>query len=401
MLKKLFTFFIIIIISFYNSCLANEVDNEEIPLEYLEVSSNINALPDIISKYAIVLDRPTKTVLFEKNGYSKTAMASTTKIMTAIIAIENTNLSDKILISKKAANTGGSTLGISANSTLTMETVLYGLLLRSGNDCAVAIAEHISGNIENFSILMNEKAKEIGLKNTNFVTPHGLDAQNHYTTAYDLALLTNYALNNQTFCNFVSKKTATIYMENSTREIHNTHELIGNIQGVYGVKTGFTGNAGRCLVTACKRNNLDIIVIILGANTKKERTQDTLNLINHIYNNYELVDTSKFLHQNFSEYNLKIKNSLDKAKVAIKEKDNYIYPIPKNDINNLKCKTFILENQKAPIIPNSKIGTIKVFVNNKILYETDIIIKNEISSLSTGQYFFLIIKSIFRNKSYI
>ena len=146
--------------------------------------------------------------------------------MYKIIHLENCDLQEEVHISKKAANTGGSTLGISSNSNLTMQTLLYGLLLRSGNDCAVAIAEHISGSIENFAILMNNKAKELNLVNTNFVTPHGLDAEKHYTTAYDLAILTNYALTNTSFTKIVGTKSCQITIQNSTRTIHNTNELL-------------------------------------------------------------------------------------------------------------------------------------------------------------------------------
>ena len=241
-LKKFLSIFLIVIILPIYS-FSDDINEENIEnINTLEVSSNANNIK-ISSTYGIVLDRTSKTVLFEKNAYDKTAMASTTKIMTAIIALENTQLSDIVKISKKAANTGGSTLGIYANSEMSIETLLYGLLLRSGNDCAVAIAEHIASSIEEFAKLMNLKAKELNLKNTNFVTPHGLDAPNHYTTAYDLAILTDYALKNKTFTQIVGTKSHNISIENSTKSIYNTNELLGYTAGVYGVKTGFTGDA--------------------------------------------------------------------------------------------------------------------------------------------------------------
>lgn len=241
-LKKFFIIFLILILlpifSFGDD--ANEEVLED--LNTLQVSSTTSNIA-LSSEYSIVLERNSQTVLFEKNAYDKTAMASTTKIMTAIVALENAKLTDIIQISKKAANTGGSTLGIYTDSKMTLETLLYGLLLRSGNDCAVAIAEHIGGSIEGFSKMMNEKAKQLNLKNTNFVTPHGLDATNHYTTAYDLAILTNYALNNENFAKIVGTKSCQVSIQNSTQTIHNTNELLGYTEGVYGVKTGFTGDA--------------------------------------------------------------------------------------------------------------------------------------------------------------
>lgn len=225
-LKKLISIAFIIILFISPIAIADDkIDDETFDLTSLEASSPIDNI-NLLSKYALVLERSTNTVLFEKNGYDKTAMASTTKIMTAIIVLENSNLSDIVNISKKAANTGGSTLGIYSNTNMTMEALLYGLLLRSGNDCAVAIAEHISGNLENFSKLMNKKANELGLKNTNFVTPHGLDSTNHYTTAYDLATLTNYALNNEIFKKIVGTKSTTIQVGNNLKTINNTNELL-------------------------------------------------------------------------------------------------------------------------------------------------------------------------------
>ena len=224
-LKKIISIFIIVIIlPIYG--FSDDINEENFEnLSTLEVSSNTNSVK-LSSKYGIVFDRTSKTILFEKNAYDKTAMASTTKIMTAIVALENANLTDIVTISKKAANTGGSTLGIYTNSEMTLESLLYGLLLRSGNDCAVAIAEHISGSIENFAKSMNKKAKELNLKNTNFVTPHGLDAPNHYTTTYDLALLTDYALENETFSKIVGTYSCNISLGKSTKSIHNTNELL-------------------------------------------------------------------------------------------------------------------------------------------------------------------------------
>ena len=229
-------------------------------------------------------------------------MASTTKILTCILALENCSLDETISVSKAASNVSGSTLGLKNNTQISMENLLYGLMLRSGNDCAVAIAEHISGSLENFSYLMNSKAFELGLLNSHFVTPHGLDDENHYTTAYDLALLTNYALKNETFKKIVSTKSKIIYLNGYSKEISNTNELLGNLNGVYGVKTGFTFGAGRCLVSAYSNNKLDIIIVVLGADTKSIRTKDSKNLINYISNNYTYKNLSELINNTFSNY---------------------------------------------------------------------------------------------------
>ena len=194
-----------------------EENDETIALiESLKVSSENTNSPEVNSAFIVAIDRNTERILFEKNAFKKTPMASTTKILTSIIAIETCNLSDTVHISSKAAHTNGSTLGITADTDIRMEDLLYGLMLRSGNDCAVAIAEHIGGDLEGFSSIMNKKAKELGLSNSHFVTPHGLDEDSHYTTAFELAQITNYALKNETFKKIVSTKEIAICNRNKT-----------------------------------------------------------------------------------------------------------------------------------------------------------------------------------------
>ena len=291
---SIFMFFIFISMFVYVS-FADDIDTET-----LDVSTEINSFtdayteaikePDVNSRACVVIDRKTNSVLFGKNENSKKKMASTTKIMTATIIIEKCNLTDTIEISKKAAGTGGSRLGLKTGDKITVLDLLYGLMLRSGNDAAVALAEYAGGDINGFAELMNAKALELGLTNTHFETPHGLDSNEHYTTAYELALLSNYALNNPTFAKIVGTKNYTITINGSPKDLSNTNELLGNMEGVYGIKTGFTNGANRCLVTACKKNNMDIICVVLGADTKKFRTIDSIKLINYVFNNFVVYD---------------------------------------------------------------------------------------------------------------
>ena len=203
--KIIFLFFLFIFINSYvfaDDLLPIEDDfdiSEIISEESIETNSNSLQVPIINSRAYVVIDRKSNTILVGKNENQKKKMASTTKIMTALVVIEHTNLSDTVEISKKAANTGGSRLGLKAGDKITVSDLLYGLMMRSGNDAAVALAEHVAGSITDFANLMNEKANSLGLSNTHFVTPHGLDEDEHYTTAYELALLSNYAMNNEIF----------------------------------------------------------------------------------------------------------------------------------------------------------------------------------------------------------
>lgn len=210
--KKVFYLLIILFFSYFPSSLAN-------------TQNDIN-LSNIYSKNYLVFDRNSSLTIIEKNGFDKTPMASTTKIMTCILAIEYGNLNDIVTISSNVNKISGSKLNLKENSQIKLEDLLYGLMLRSGNDAAYVIAEHISGNLENFLTLMNKKAKELKLYNTNFTSPHGLDNENHYTTCYDLALLTDYALKNDIFKKIVSTNSTNIFINNNLTNIHNTNNLL-------------------------------------------------------------------------------------------------------------------------------------------------------------------------------
>ena len=399
LIKKILIFLIIIIFIPIFSIADDFNDDETDYINTLETSYNLDNI-NLSSRYCLVLERSTNTILFEKNGFEKTPMASTTKIMTAIIALENSSLDDIVQISSKAAHTGGSTLGIHSNTQISMESLLYGLLLRSGNDCAVAIAEHIGGNLEGFAILMNQKSKELGLRNTNFVTPHGLDSNNHYTTAYDLAILTNYALQNNMFLKIVETKTCTISIGNNLRTLTNTNELLGYTPGVYGVKTGFTNNAGRCLVSACNRDNLDIIVVVLGADTKKQRTIDSINLINYTFENFEMYNLEPFICNTFNNFinnysnNILVTKSTTIPQFTISGINTYFFPIKKMYIKKINSSIYTLKNLEAPILVNTKIGVIQISVNDESILNLDILLENNLKRKDFKEYFIQILKTI-------
>ena len=378
----------------YNIVFADDfLDTDFTDKTIFEVSSKIVNEPSINSKNAIVLDRNTLTPLYEKNSNAQVPMASTTKILTCIIALENCNKNEIVTVSSKSSSVNGSTLGLKTNMKISINDLLYGLMLRSGNDCAIAIAEHISGSVENFSTLMNSKAFELGLLNSNFVTPHGLDNQNHYTTAYDLAILTDYALKNPDFKKIVSTKIATISFNGYPREISNTNELLGNIDGVYGVKTGFTFEAGRCLVSSCIRNNLDIIVVVLGADTKSMRTKDSKNLIDYIFSNYNYIDVSNVIDKSFSTiipyfnnyYNLYKTTTIPILK--LEKLENYNFPLKETDISNLKTKIYIQKQYSSTSVPQNIVGKLELYNNQKLLCSSLIILENKLEPNSWLFYF--------------
>lgn len=395
-LKKILSIFIILTFLLPLFCFADDILEENELDNFLEVSADTEKTskePTTNSKSILALDRKNLTVLYEKNAYKQIPMASTTKIMTAIIVLENCKLDETVEFSKKAANVRGSCLEVSTGAKMSMNDVLYGLMMRSGNDCAVAIAEHVAGSVEDFAVLMNAKAQELNLTHTHFVTPHGLDDENHYTTAYELAILTDYALKNETFRNIVATKTTTISVNGNPRIISNTNELLGNFSGVYGVKTGFTFNAGRCLVSSCKRNGMDVIVVVLGADTKNQRTQDSMNVLNYIYDNFEYVNILDYIQKSFEQYkkyyeqNVHLYKTTNIPNIALAKLENYDFPLKPNSSNTLKVKFYTLNEISSALRPNDKIGCMTIFYEDKILCSIDIVLTNSIEQNSWGYYF--------------
>lgn len=405
---KILVLFFILSFGISNFSFCDDIDDEIVDVN-AEISSYNKSIkeikiPEINSRSSVVIDRNTNTILYGKNENTRRKMASTTKIMTAIIIIENCNLDETIEISKKAAGTGGSRLGLKTGDKITIRDLLYGLMLRSGNDAAVALAEHTSGNVENFTELMNQKSVNLGLTNTHFETPHGLDSDEHYTTAYELAILSNYALNNKIFVQIVGTKSYTVTINGYPKQLSNTNELLGNFNGIYGIKTGFTNGANRCLVTACKRGNMDIICVVLGADTKKFRTQDSIKLINYIFDNFQPVDIKKLIDTDFENWK---KDNLNKIVVnkattqnidlRIENIENLTIPIRKDLINSITITIDFPFYLESPVSANSKLGNINVLVRDYLNLNYSIYNSSKIKHKSWDDY----LVEILRNYYYI
>lgn len=398
-MKKIFysiLIFLLILLNFSTVC-ADDVDNEVDFEDTIEVTaSNVSELPKTNSRRYIVYDRISKSMIIGKNEDVKSAMASTTKIMTTIVILEKADLNEKVTVSAKAGGTGGSRLGLKRGDKASVRDLLYGLMLRSGNDAAVALAEHVGGSVKGFAELMNEKAIELGLTNTHFVTPHGLDDANHYTTALELAKLTDYAMDNETFAKIVGTKSTTIYINNQPRQINNTNELLGVLNGVVGVKTGFTNNAGRCLVTETKRNNMDIITIVLGADTKKDRTKDSVNLIEYTFSKYKMYNLEEQIIEEFNKWKninekriLIIKGKTSNPKLALGAIEKATIPICDND--KIEYSINALTEVEAPVEQWNVMGTLTVKLNGEILENIDIVNVNEVQKRDWKDYFKIVL----------
>lgn len=332
-------------------------------------------------------------VLYGKQENKRCKMASTTKIMTSIIVAENVkDLNEKVKISSKAAGIGGSRLGLHTNDEATVKDLLYGLLLCSGNDAAIALAEYVAGGVHEFADLMNKKAEELNLKDTHFVTPHGLDEDEHYTTAYELALIADYALKIEEIEQIVKTKSYTVNINGNAKAINNTNELLGYLQGVYGVKTGFTNGANRCLVTSVKRGDMNIICVVLGADTKKDRGADSIKLIEYIFANYQMVDIEYMIQDNFGSLCDITTFKIDKGVnnnllIDLEKNDISLYPVYKEDIKDIKVETEIKKALIAPVYKGDKIGKLTVRIDDNIIYELDILANNDVRKKMINDYY--------------
>ncbi len=329
---------------------------------------SVSAL-DVSARYACVIDAQTGRVLYEKNAYERHSMASTTKIMTALLALENAKENETVTVSKNAAGTEGSSMYLSAGEKLPMETLLYGLMLNSGNDAAIAIAEHIGGNVEHFANMMTERAHEIGAKNTQFKNPNGLDEEGHYTTAYDLALITRTALLNPRFAEIVATKHKSFpATENSiARSFTNHNKLLSLYNGCIGIKTGFTKKTGRCLVSAAKRDHSTIICVTLNA---PNDWNDHKNLLDY---GFSVNQSRPLVIKDMVLKTLPIKNGDKKALDLLAEEDFYLSYNGKEGLSKVKLEYKLPAFVPAPVSYGAQIGTLAVFYDGNKLCELNLL----------------------------
>ncbi|MBU3126552.1 D-alanyl-D-alanine carboxypeptidase [Clostridium tagluense] len=319
---------------------------------------------------SIALDCDSKLVLYEKNAFTPIEIASTTKIITCLVAIKCGDLNKKIVVSEKAASIRGSEIGLKVGEEITLKELLYGLMLRSGNDAAIAISEGVSGSVDEFLKLMNEYALEIGLLNSNFESPHGLDSSNHYSTAYDLALVTAKAKEIKLFNDIVSSKDIDAKEYGFNRSYHNINKILYLLPNATGVKTGFTGKAGKCLVTSVKIQNREVIIITLNCTL---RWKETEKISKYIEKNYEY---KKVISKDDTLESLNIKNGASSVQIA--SKGDIIIPIKKDENIEIKIKKPLYEII-APVQLGEKLGRVDIYSNNKLLFTQALVAKNSVA----------------------
>ncbi len=343
------------------------------------------------SKSAILIEATTKEVIYEKNSDEKLAPASMTKMMTMLLTMEKLSnkeisLDDDVTISKKAANMGGSQIFIEEGTKIKLEDLLKGIGIASANDAAVAVAEYVGTTYDNFVNMMNEKAKELGLQNTNFKNPHGLDEANHYSTARDLSIIAANLVKYDIILDITSTYEEYIKIKDENRWLVNTNSLIKNYKGIDGLKTGYTEEAKYCLTATMKRNDMRLISVVMGNETKENRSEDTINLMEYgfsIYNMKQILNKNK---------------KLGSIYISKSEKENYDFYLSedvnlfiKKDRNSEKYTYDIKLNElKAPILKNTSIGKLILKYDDKT-YKYDLVLKEDANKTT---YFNLIYKNL-------
>lgn len=345
------------------------------------------------SKSAMLIESTTGKILFEKNSHEKRSPASMTKIMTLLLTMEslekgNIKLEDKVFISKNASSMGGTQIFVAENTYVSVNNLLKGIGIASANDASVAIAEYIGGTEENFVAMMNKRAKELGCQNTNFKNSHGLDEKDHYSTASDISIIARELVKYPLAIKTTSTYEDYIEVSGENHWLVNTNKLVKFYNGIDGLKTGYTDNALYCLTATMNKNNMRLISVVMGVNTKDNRSSDTVAMMEYGYSMYgsqSIISKSKF------EETMIIDNAANReVKYALENDVNLIVDKNTKDIKyNIEKE---LLNVKAPLKKGDKIGTLYLSYD-KNTYEYNLIVKEDVKKAS----YFKIFGNLFRD----
>ncbi len=350
------------------------------------------------SKSAVLIEASTKTVLYEKNSHEKLAPASMTKIMTLLLtmeAIDSGKLSydDDVLVSKRAAGMGGTQIFISEGTTVKVIDLLKGIGIASANDAAVALAEKVGGTYANFVMMMNKRAKELGAVDTNFKNPHGLDEEGHYSSAYDMSLIASELLKHEKILEITSTYEENINVNGENHWLVNTNKLVRFYNGMDGLKTGYTDNAKYCLTGTMKKNDMRLVTVVMGADTKEDRNEDTISMMEYgfsVYGIKNVLDSDSVLGEiyvnNANPRNVKYYVQEDVNILVDKNTDEIKYDIKKE-----------LNNVKAPLKKGDIVGKIYLSYNGK-RSEYNLVIKEDIKKSGYFRMFFNNLKDIISGK---
>lgn len=378
LIKIIFSILVIAILSSNMNIYADD-DNEAIEENILketekyeiEETTNAKTKPTINSRRYIVYDRKSGRCVYGKDENKQSAMASTTKIMSSLIVIENCNLKDTVTITEKSAIVGGSKLGLKTDDKITVNDLLYGLMLRSGNDAALAIAHYVGGNVNDFVKLMNKKAKEIGMKNTTFNNPSGLDQEKgNFSTAYDMAILTSYAMKNKIYREVTKTKNYKLKTNLNYYDWTNKNRLLNSYKYATGGKTGFTEKARRTLVTTATKDGVNLVVVTLNDGNDFNDHESLFEEAFQEYKNYSILKKG----------NINISDEKYYKKNELYIKNNFNYILTDDEKDNIIIK-FELE-KKYNYKDNDKVGKLIVKLSDEKIYEDDVYIKLKKTKIS-------------------
>lgn len=351
------------------------------------------AQPTINAQASILMDYETGRILWGKNIDEPLAMASTTKIMTAIVAIENASLDEIVTVSKNAASAPRVKMYLKENEEIKLEYLLYALMLQSSNDAAVAIAEHISGNVDIFCNLMTEKAKELGAKDTVFKTPNGLDSEDHHSTAYDLAVITRYALSNETFKKIIGTRNISFKSNLSSYDVVNKNRLLSEYGGAIGVKTGYTGKAGHCFVGAATIDGMTVISVVLasgwGSTGREQKWIDTKEILNYAFNNFK---NEQVISIEDCQEVVEIRKGSQEYVQLTYEKE-VVAPLKEDEKDKIEILYEYESIVDAPIYQNQKLGVAKIYIGDELLAEVNLLAKEGVAKNDFKAYFEKILKN--------
>ncbi|MCP1124994.1 D-alanyl-D-alanine carboxypeptidase [Bacillus sp. 3103sda1] len=339
---------------------------------------------------AIVIEQDTGKVLFEKNPNEKLPPASMTKIMTMLLIMEQIEkgkltLKDKVRTSEHAASMGGSQIFLEPGEEMTVNEMLKGIAIASGNDASVAVAEHIAGSEEGFVDMMNRKAKDLGLKNTHFQNPTGLPAKNHYSTAYDMAVMAKELMKYPLIRKYTGKYEDYLREDTDKRFwLVNTNKLVRFYPGVDGVKTGFTTEAKYCLTASAERNGMRVISVVMGSPTSKERNAEVTKLLDYAFSQYM---TKKMYTRGEKIQTVKVGKG-KKETVDLVASDNVSLLMKKGEtMKNIKKEVVAEEKVKAPIKKGDALGTLVIKKDNQVLLKQTIVAKEDVAAASWWELF--------------
>lgn len=361
---------------------------------FICLAFNVNAAENLSlkAKSAVLMDSSTGQILFEQNPNEKLPPASVTKIMTMLLIMEalesgGITLNDMVSTSEFAASMGGSQVFLSPGEQMSVHNMLKAIAVASGNDACVAMAEHIYGSEQAFVNAMNEKAKSLGMQNTNFLNSNGLDTENHYTTALDIAIMSRELLKHPKILEYTS-----IWMD-TLRDgkfgLANTNKLVRFYKGANGLKTGSTSNALFCVSATAQRDNLQLISVVMGSPTSKDRFADASALLDYGFANYAMT---KGVLANEFVADVEVKKGVVKTVRGITEKD-FSFLISKGKKGNIEKKVEIINNVTAPIIKGQKLGELKFFMSGQEIGKVNIVANEAVLKYNFMSVFTKLLKS--------